>query len=273
MSPPPGAWGRRKHPAVGGPLGRRGLAVVRPRGAAEIARGPAAGSGQSPSSGMRSVRWKSMASSARLCTSGKRNTSWSSRSSIMASPRVVLARYQSPSRTSRAMRRMAWSGASLSCRMRSAKRSGRLKIMRCRSPDTFPDMASNKSGSSDSSSASRRVAASEGGGTRSALDLAQVCRFHTDTLRHLSHGECPVVSVPSLSSLPYVASVCHVYYILHTTRNLSSVSGRLPIIPPPCTVRVRPPGVLVPFGFRVQGCVDLRARRPLWEPIPRRRDV
>src|ERR1700730_13000506 len=64
---------------------------------------------------MRSVRWNVTVSRASSCTSGKRNTRRSPSSVIMSVPP-----HHFPSRTSRTTRRMAWVGAALRERSRSA---------------------------------------------------------------------------------------------------------------------------------------------------------
>ena len=55
--------------------------------------------------------------------------------------------HQSPSRTSRTTRRIAWSGASFSCRINAANSSGRRRTIACTSPDTLPASARSMSGS------------------------------------------------------------------------------------------------------------------------------
>ena len=91
-------------------------------------------------------------------------------------------------------------------------------MIRCRSLETLPAIASKRSESSPNSWAKRGDGGLRGGRDLVSLDFAQVGRFDADALSNLAHREGAVLAEPFFAGCADILTKCHVYYIVHTIR-------------------------------------------------------
>ena len=101
-------------------------------------------------------------------------------------------------------------------------------MIRCRSLETLPAIASKRSESSPNSWAQAGDGGLRGGRDQVSLDFAQIGRFDSDALSNLAHRERAVLSELLFAGCTDKLAKCHVYYIVHVFRRL--VKGSLGIV-------------------------------------------